>query len=84
MRPNELEEMMALLSGKGYDPEFAIKLQEEDMGPFELEERLKDRKRFEMNYHVPAITRASENRVPGRPTAGSDASEAPGLKERRR
>lgn len=48
-----LSEMEAMLAVKGYDPEFAHTLQEEGMGPAELEERLKDTKQFEFNYKVP-------------------------------
>lgn len=48
-----LAEMEAMLAVKGYDPAFAATLQEEGMGPAELEERLKDTKQFEFNYNVP-------------------------------
>lgn len=53
-----LQEMKAMLLAKGYDPEFATTLQEEGMGPTELEERLKDRGQFEMNYPVPQMKQA--------------------------
>jgi len=53
-----LQEMKAMLSSKGYDPELATKLQEEGMGPTELEERLKDREQFEMNYSAPQMKQA--------------------------
>jgi hypothetical protein len=48
-----LSEMQVMLAVKGYDPDFATTLQEEGMGPAELEERLKDTKQFEFNYNVP-------------------------------
>jgi hypothetical protein len=48
-----LTEMKSMLEAKGYDPAFATTLQEEGMGPTELEDRLKDKKQFETNYNVP-------------------------------
>jgi hypothetical protein len=52
------QEMRAMLEAKGYDPEFSTTLQDEGMGPTELEERLKDRAQFELNYHVPQLKQA--------------------------
>lgn len=50
-----LQEMKDMLSAKGYDPEFATKLQGEGMGPTELEERLKDPQQFDFNYAAPKM-----------------------------
>ena len=58
-----LKEMQDMLSAKGYDPAFATTLQEEGMGPTELEDRLKDKKQFETNYNVPKKTEAKTAEV---------------------
>ena len=63
----DLEAMKAMLLAKGYDPEFATKLQDEGMGIIELEERLKDPDQFDFNYAAPrmkaAETKAAETKV---------------------
>jgi hypothetical protein len=53
-----LESMKSMLLAKGYDPEFATKLQDEGMGIIELEERLKDPNQFSLNYAAPSIKSA--------------------------
>jgi hypothetical protein len=58
-----LQEMQAMLSAKGYDPAFATTLQDEGMGPYELEEHLKDKKQFEINYNVPKKSSVPEPKV---------------------
>lgn len=55
---NDLEAMKSMLLAKGYDPEFATKLQDEGMGIIELEERLKDREQFDFNYAAPRMKSA--------------------------
>lgn len=59
---NDLEAMKAMLLAKGYDPEFATKLQDEGMGIIELEERLKDPDQFDFNYAAPRM-KAAETKV---------------------
>lgn len=64
----DLDIMRAKLLSKGYDPEFATKLQEEGMGIFELEERLKDPDQFDVNYAAPRM-KAAETKVAALTTA---------------
>ena len=54
----DLEAMKSMLLAKGYDPEFATKLQDEGMGIIELEERLKDTEQFDFNYAAPRMKMA--------------------------
>lgn len=58
----DLATMKSMLLAKGYDPEFAAKLQGEGMGVIELEERLKDPDQFDFNYAAPRM-KAAETRV---------------------
>ena len=51
----DLLAMQTMLSAKGYDPAFATTLHAEGMGSLELEERLKDKAQFEVNYNVPKL-----------------------------
>ncbi len=43
LKKQELEEMEELLSSRGYNPKYAQDLQDEEMGPYELEHILKNK-----------------------------------------